>query len=118
MAPDWSCYLELLREMDLLCFCPGKGSHWAGVLTFLQPYSPEHSVCVLSWTRQLPSALLLLPAPPYSSQSEGILGTSKNQIHEQGPPVYTAPGVQAPAHKSGAVLFCVHGDFASTGLFY
>lgn len=133
MAPDWSCCLELLREMDLLCFCPRKGSQWAGVLTLPQPYSPVHNVCVpeslppspathqqcgeeLSWTQQLPSALL--PASPYSSHTTGILGTFKHQMHEQGPPVYPVPGVQAPAHESGSVLLCVHGEFACADLFY
>lgn len=118
MAPDWSCCLELLREMDLLCFCPGKGSHWAGVLTFPQPYSPVHNVCVpeslppspatrhqhreeLSWTQQLPFALLLLPVSPCSSQSTGILGTFKHQMHEQAPPSpCTVYQVCRPQHTS------------------
>lgn len=136
MAPDWSCCLELLREMDLLCFCPGKGSHWAGVLTFPQPYSPVHNVCVpeslpaspatrhqhreeLSWTQQLPFALLLLPVSPCSSQSTGILGTFKHQMHEQAPP----PRVQCtrcagPSTQVRSVLLCAHGEFACTDLSY
>lgn len=133
MAPDWSCSLELLREMDLLCFCLGMGSHRAGAVTLPQPSSPVLSVCVPEsfppspaahqlWGAELDTtASLCSPPPPCFSlflPSTGILGTFKNQMYGQGPPGYTVPGVQAPAHKPGPVLLCVHGEFACTDPFY
>lgn len=122
MAPDWSYCLELLREMDLLCFCPGKGSQWAGVPTLPQPYSPVHNVCVpeslppspaahqqrgeeLSWTQQLPlHSSLLLPIPPSRQGSWALL----NIRYMNKALLCTLGQVCRPQHTSQDLFCCVY----------